>query len=145
MQYLGLDDLCRLASRLCGREPSQTRNMLSCGLGERILMAPATVPSPLLPSHDVEYTARQNLAPRVVALMHRILLEHPLFEHNEDLAWVCGIEFADRNGYVFAPTAGSEDIAALVAAVRDGLSDASTQLVLTHLAPAQHAAGRHAA
>ncbi len=99
-RYLDLVDFLLIAEAALGVEVAVLQRMTSLHLAESALAAPAA-----------EFGGSEfypEIHTKAAILCSRIVRNHPLPDGNKRLAYLCAVEFVERNGFFWQPPAGDD-------------------------------------
>lgn len=101
VQYLDVADLLVIAEWVLGEPAEAIERSARLDLAESALHAPAAS------FEGVEFYP--DLSKKAAVLCVRLVKNHPLFDGNKRLGFVCMIEFLRRNGHSWNPPDDDED------------------------------------
>ncbi len=90
MNYLGLDDVISIASKVLGVEPDVLFRT------SRLSVAESAVHAPSACFDGVEF--HPGLARKIAVLGYRLVRNHPFLDGNKRVAFLAMVEMAERNG-----------------------------------------------
>ena len=117
--YLQLGDYLLIAEKVLGMDARVLRHVTDLGLAESALYAPA--------ASFAGVEQYPDFAMKASVLCVRLAKNHALPDGNKRTAFLCTVEFAERNGYRWVPppgdTPGGDETVATMIAVAAGTID----------------------
>jgi death-on-curing protein len=114
VRYLDLADFLLIAEAALGVEVSVLQRLTALHLAESALAAPAAE------FGGVEFYP--EFITKVAVLCARLARNHPLPDGNKRVAYLCAVEFAERNGYEWELPPGDEQGGAQTVKVIESLA-----------------------
>jgi death on curing protein len=121
-QYLAIGDYLLIAEQVLGIDARTLQRMTGLHLAESALAAPAAG------FGGVEFYT--DFPAKAAVLCARLIRNHPLPDGNKRTAYLCMVEFAERNGYRWRAPAGDnpdgqETVSIMVAVAAGELDEAA--------------------
>ncbi|RIK10612.1 MAG: hypothetical protein DCC49_02865 [Acidobacteria bacterium] len=101
IRYLDLVDFLLVAEEVLGIEADILQKMANLPLAESALNAPAAE------FGGVEFYP--DFVEKVAVLCARLIKNHSLPDGNKRVGYMCAVEFAERNGYLWKPPPGDPE------------------------------------
>ena len=119
-RYLDLADFLLIAEAVTGIAADVLARAGNLPLAESALNAPAAE------FGGVE--VYPDLATKAAVLCHRLAKNHPLPDGNKRTAYICTVEFVERNGQVWSPPPGDDPGGAETVEVMKGVAAGAVEL-----------------